>query len=373
LFKTIDRTPLIDSLSEGGDKPADCNGHVELKGVNFAYPSRSGVSVLKGVNLVLPANKTTAIVGPSGSGKSTIIGLIERWYNASEGKILLDGQDITSMNIAWLRSNIRLVQQEPILFNATVFQNVAYGLVGTSYEKAPEAEQMKLVAEACRSAFANEFIEHLPEGYHTHVGERAGRLSGGQKQRIAIARSIISSPRVLLLDEATSALDPKAERIVQEALDSVSAGRTTLIIAHKLSTVRKADSIAVMTDGVIVEQGSHEELAMLPNGHYAKLLKAQDLSEKAGDDTHDSDNEKSDMVENESDKRARLLRIETEITDFDNGATKKNENGLGYGLLKCLYILLKEQKHLKWTFLIILIACVLGGMFFFAVSTRCND
>jgi ATP-binding cassette subfamily B (MDR/TAP) protein 1 len=352
---------LIDSLSKAGDKPAACIGDVELRGVVFAYPSRSGVSVLKGVNLVLPANKTTAIVGPSGSGKSTIIGLIERWYNASEGKILLDGQDIASVNIAWLRSNIRLVQQEPVLFNATVFHNVVYGLVGTPYEKVPEEEQMKLVKEACRSSFAHEFIENLPDGYHTHVGERAGRLSGGQKQRIAIARSIISSPRVLLLDEATSALDPKAERIVQEALDNVSAERTTLIIAHKLSTVKKADSIAVMTDGVIVEQGSHEELAALSNGHYAKLLKAQDLSERASHDAHDSDHEKCDMVEEESDKRVRLLRTETEVTGFDTVAIERNQNGMGYGILKSLYILLKEQKHLKWTFITILVTCILGG------------
>lgn len=163
LFKTIDRTPVIDSLSELGKKPIDCIGDVELRDIHFAYPSRPDVKVLKGLSLVLPANKTTAIVGPSGSGKSTIVGLLERWYNASEGQLLLDGQDIASLNIAWLRSNIRLVQQEPVLFNATVFQNVAYGLVGTPHENSSKDEQMRLVEQACRSSFAHEFIANLPE------------------------------------------------------------------------------------------------------------------------------------------------------------------------------------------------------------------
>jgi ATP-binding cassette subfamily B (MDR/TAP) protein 1 len=163
LFKTIDREPLIDSLSESGERPSECVGDVELQQVRFAYPGRPGVPILQGLNLHLPANKTTAVVGPSGSGKSTIVGLIERWYSAAEGRILLDGREIQDLNIAWLRANIRLVQQEPTLFNATVFQNVSYGLVGTPYENSPEEEQMKLVEEACRSSFAHEFIEHLPE------------------------------------------------------------------------------------------------------------------------------------------------------------------------------------------------------------------
>ncbi|KAI9035273.1 uncharacterized protein KD926_004217 [Aspergillus affinis] len=277
LFALIDRQSEINPFDESGDKPDNMTGVFDLHGINFSYPTRPDVTVLEDFTLNIPEGMVTALVGQSGSGKSTIIGLLERWYNPNEGSIFLDGKDISQINLKWLRTNVRLVQQEPVLFNGSVFENIANGLVGTQWESASQDGQMHRVQEAAKLAFAHDFIQNLPQGYYTRIGERGGLLSGGQKQRIAIARSIISEPKILLLDEATSALDPHAEAIVQKALNSASANRTTVVIAHKLATIRNADNIVVMSKGRIVERGRHEEL-MSRNGTYATLVKAQDLT-----------------------------------------------------------------------------------------------
>ena len=171
LFEVIDRTSSIDPHSTSGLRPAGCNGSIEIRGVSFAYPSRPDSSVLDGLTLDIPANKTTAIVGPSGCGKSTIVALLERWYDSSEGKIYLDGTDVTQFNLNWLRTNVRLVQQEPVLFSGTVFDNVAYGLVGTEHENDPREHKMHLVQDACKAAFAHHFIEQLPHGYQVRTDE----------------------------------------------------------------------------------------------------------------------------------------------------------------------------------------------------------
>lgn len=205
LFSIIDKVSLLDPLSQDGKQPPTCQGEIEIRDLSFAYPTRPSAQVLYSLNLSIPAGKTTALVGASGCGKSTLVGLLERWYQPSSGEILLDGISISDYNTKWLRSNIRLVQQEPVLFRGTVFENIAKGLVGAQLDLTPE-EQMDLVQEACRASNAHDFIQQLPGGYHTEVGERASMLSGGQRQRLAIARSIISDPKVLLLDEATSAL-----------------------------------------------------------------------------------------------------------------------------------------------------------------------
>ncbi|KAM0278372.1 hypothetical protein ACHAQH_005192 [Verticillium albo-atrum] len=277
LFTLIDRPSAINPFDTSGARPESTAGVIEIEGLDFTYPTRPDARVLENFTLQVPAGKVTALVGASGSGKSTIIGLLERWYNPDAGTIKLDGINISELNLMWLRTNVRLVQQEPVLFDGSVFDNIVNGLVGTPWEDASPRDQMTRVQEAAKLAFAHDFILGLPKGYDTRVGQRGGILSGGQKQRVAIARSIISEPKILLLDEATSALDPHAEGIVQQALDRVSKDRTTIVIAHKLATIRNADNIVVMSAGKILEQGHHDAL-VAQDGAYAKLVKAQDLS-----------------------------------------------------------------------------------------------
>jgi ATP-binding cassette, subfamily B (MDR/TAP), member 1 len=209
-------------------------------------------------------------VGESGSGKSTVIALLERFYNPDSGTILLDGVEIKSLKISWLRSQMGLVSQEPVLFNDTIRTNIAYGKHGEISE-----EELIKVAKA---ANAHEFISSLPQGYETTVGERGVQLSGGQKQRVAIARAILKDPTILLLDEATSALDAESERIVQDALDNVMVGRTTVIVAHRLSTIKGADIIAVLKDGAIAEKGRHEALMNIKDGVYASLVELRSVA-----------------------------------------------------------------------------------------------
>jgi len=224
LFATIDRVPTIDSADPGGLKPERCDGRITLENVMFNYPSRPEVPIVKDLTLTIEAGANVALVGASGSGKSTIINLVERFYDPLSGVVRLDGIDLKELNVKWLRSQIGLVSQEPILFSTSIKNNVAHGLVGTKWENALEEEKFALIKEACVKANADGFISKLPDGYDTLVGERGFLISGGQKQRIAIARAIVSDPRILLLDEATSALDTQSEGIVQNALDKASKG-----------------------------------------------------------------------------------------------------------------------------------------------------
>ncbi|UKZ85891.1 uncharacterized protein TrAFT101_001735 [Trichoderma asperellum] len=274
LFDTIDRVSPINSASQEGDIIEAVQGNIRLENIKHIYPSRPGVVVMDDVTLDIPAGKTTALVGASGSGKSTIIGLIERFYNPVGGTIYLDGHDITTLNLRWLRRQVSLVNQEPTLFGTTIFENIRYGLVGTEHENESEEKQRELVIAAAKKSNAHDFVNTLPEGYETNVGDRGFLLSGGQKQRIAIARAIVSDPKILLLDEATSALDTKSEGIVQAALEAASAGRTTIAIAHRLSTIKEADNIVVMSEGRIIEQGSHDQLVE-KKGAYHNLVSAQ--------------------------------------------------------------------------------------------------
>ncbi|PWN22410.1 putative Leptomycin B resistance protein pmd1 [Microstroma glucosiphilum] len=276
IISTIDRVPQIDSASPEGLKPSSCEGVIELRNIDFRYPSRKNVQVLFNLSLVIPAGETTALVGASGSGKSTIVGLVERFYDPEAGQVFLDGHDIKDLNVTWLRSQIALVSQEPTLFASSIRDNILHGLINRSQHHADAEKKAELVIEAAKQANAHDFITQLPNGYETMVGERGFLLSGGQKQRIAIARAIVGNPKILLLDEATSALDTQSESLVQDALHKAAQGRTTITIAHRLSTIRDAENIVVMGKGEILEQGTHNGL-VAKNGAYASLVSAQKI------------------------------------------------------------------------------------------------
>ena len=239
-------------------KPVVFNEAIRLEKVSFRYAEEW---VLRDVDLTIRKGQTVALVGHSGSGKSTLVDLIPRFYDVVEGCITIDGTDIREVTLADLRRLMGNVNQEPILFNASVFENIAFGVEGATLEK---------VRQAAEVAHADEFINEMPAGYDTNIGDRGGKLSGGQRQRLSIARAVYKNPPILILDEATSALDTKSERLVQSALDRLMEGRTTIVIAHRLSTIIHADVICVVDDGRIVEQGTHDELLAL-GGHYAKL------------------------------------------------------------------------------------------------------
>uniref|UniRef100_A0A0N5ANT6 ABC transporter family protein n=1 Tax=Syphacia muris TaxID=451379 RepID=A0A0N5ANT6_9BILA len=266
VFSMLRENPKIDGLSENGAKPP-VNGDVHMKKLYFAYPTNKRHMILNGINIDALTGKTVAIVGPSGCGKSTTIQLLERFYDPIDGQIVVDNTDIRSMNISHLRSQIALVGQEPILFNISIKDNIAYGMENVSMEE---------IQEAAKIANAHSFITEMSEGYDTLVGEKGGKLSGGQKQRIAIARAMVRKPKILLLDEATSALDSESEKIVQEALDRARSGRTCVVIAHRLSSIQNSDLIVVMKRGTVIEQGTHQEL-LQSEGLYSRLIKKQNL------------------------------------------------------------------------------------------------
>jgi ATP-binding cassette subfamily B (MDR/TAP) protein 1 len=283
IFEAIDRVPPIDIHDEGGNRLSEVKGHIKLEGVKFIYPSRPDVVVLENMNIEVFPGQTVALVGVSGSGKSTIVGLLERFYEPVAGRVTIDGVDVSTINVKWLRQQLALVSQEPTLFAVSIYENICYGLIGTEYENAPEDVKRELVIEACKLANAWEFIETMSDGLETNVGDRGFLMSGGQKQRIAIARAIISNPKILLLDEATSALDTKSEGIVQEALDRAAKSRTTIVIAHRLSTIKDADKIIVMSKGAVIEQGTHHELLAL-DGYYKRLVDAQQINGRIADE-----------------------------------------------------------------------------------------
>ncbi|KAI6703508.1 hypothetical protein NL676_012644 [Syzygium grande] len=264
IFSILDSKPQIDSSNDEGITLENVTGNLELEHVSFTYPTRPDVQIFKDLSLTIPAGKTVALVGESGSGKSTVISLIERFYDPDSGHVFLDSVLLQKFKLSWLRQQLGLVGQEPILFNETIRDNIAYGKLGSTTED-------EIIA-AAKASNAHNFISSLPQGYDTSVGERGVQLSGGQKQRIAIARAILKNPKILLLDEATSALDAESERIVQEALDRVMVNRTTVVVAHRLTTIKNADIIAVVKNGAIAEQGRHDTLMKITDGAYASLL-----------------------------------------------------------------------------------------------------
>ncbi|KAK6119490.1 hypothetical protein DH2020_046767 [Rehmannia glutinosa] len=264
VFKVLDRKTEV--LNDVGEDVVSVEGSIELKNVEFSYPSRPNVLIFEDFNLKVHAGRSMALVGQSGSGKSSIISLILRFYDPTSGEIMIDGKDIMKLKLKSLRKHIGLVQQEPALFATSIYENILYGKDG-----AKEGE----IIEAAKLANAHSFISALPEGYSTKVGQRGVQLSGGQKQRVAIARAILKNPSILLLDEATSALDVESEHIVQQALDKLMKNRTTIMVAHRLSTIQNANQISVLQDGKIIEQGTHSSLMENNDGAYYKLINLQ--------------------------------------------------------------------------------------------------
>jgi ATP-binding cassette subfamily B (MDR/TAP) protein 1 len=368
LYKTIDRIPDIDSSNSGGLKPKKVEGHITFENVKFNYPSRPNEAVVKDLSISFPAGKTAALVGASGSGKSTVVALVERFYDPLGGVVRLDGINIKELNIKWLRSQIGLVSQEPVLFATTIKESVAHGLIGTEYEHASEEKKFALIKGACSVANADGFINNMPMGYDTMVGERGFLLSGGQKQRIAIARAIVSDPKILMLDEATSALDPQSEGIVQDALDKAAAGRhmstfptiiclspyfysgrTTIAIAHRLSTVKDANRIFVMGDGLVLEEGTHSELLRNNSGPYARFVAAQKLDEKCKVELGDSDSDTGSGKGADMAKKAQgevsLLRRNSSHSHPDEIVGQKKTSKMGQdGDHSLLYVFMRIVK-----------------------------
>ncbi|XP_057454847.1 ABC transporter B family member 21-like [Lotus japonicus] len=292
MFQTIERKPEIDAYDPNGEILDDIHGEIDLRDVYFSYPTRPEELIFNGFSLYIPSGTTAALVGESGSGKSTIISLIERFYDPQAGQVLIDGINMKDFQLRWIRGKIGLVSQEPALFACSIKDNIAYGKEGATIE------EIRVVVELANAA---KFIDKLPQGLDTMVGEHGTQLSGGQKQRIAIARAILKDPRILLLDEATSALDSESEMTVQEALDRIMVNRTTIVVAHRLSTVRNADMITVIHRGKMVEKGTHVELLKDLEGAYSQLIRLQQVNEYSEEST---DNQNKRNLSSESLRRS---------------------------------------------------------------------
>ena len=317
ILDIVENDSPIDATSENGQVLSSVVGEIQLHNVSFAYPMRSEHNVYNGLDLTIEAGTTVALVGPSGCGKSTAVQLIERFYDPDAGAVLLDGVDLKTLRVSWLRQQIGLVSQEPVLFSGSISDNIKYGKDGAS-----QAD----VEAAARMANAHDFISAFADGYNTQVGEKGVQLSGGQKQRVAIARAIIRDPKILILDEATSALDTTSEKIVQEALDNLlkMKKRTTIIIAHRLSTIRDANKIVVLKDGVVVEQGTHDALVSLPDSLYNTLVKMQMSSMGAkGSSTSDLAILATDVTSSNMQVTGVLSSSERTIAMTDFGASMK--------------------------------------------------
>ncbi|XP_059614190.1 multidrug resistance protein homolog 49-like [Phlebotomus argentipes] len=304
IYEVINRKSKINPYSKNGKTVEEFKGNIEFKNVRFHYPSRKDVKILKDVSFQVRKGQTVALVGSSGSGKSTCLQLLQRLYDPTEGSVSIDGVNIKDLNIGFLRSQIGVVGQEPVLFSATIAENIRFGC--------PEATQEQ-IEEAARIANCHSFVEKLPQGYETMLGENGAQLSGGQKQRIAIARAMVRNPKILLLDEATSALDTTSERIVQKALDKASEGRTTLVVSHRLSTIENVDYVIVFRQGEIVEQGTQNDL-MEKQGVFYKLKTATHEATVSDDEaTQDVQEDKlsTEMIN-------MLLKKEEESLDIDD-------------------------------------------------------
>ncbi|TGO57343.1 hypothetical protein BOTNAR_0203g00190 [Botryotinia narcissicola] len=360
LNTVINSTTTVNSLKSGDLVLESIKGEIELHDISYFYPSRPSVNVLDHLNIRFEAGKMTALVGTSGSGKSTIVGLIERWYEPTQGSVSIDGFAINELDVKSLRSKIGLVQQEVTLFNDSIFYNVACGLYGTSLENYSDKDKRDLVVKSCINVGAHDFIESLPEGYNTKVGDKGNLLSGGQKQRISIARAIISSPQILIFDEATSGLDIESERIVEAAIKKVSIGMTSIVITHKLSLVQKADQIVLLKNGTVHESGTHQSLLAM-NGKYAQLDEAQRLDETI--QYTDQPLGKSEIQEDDKIDATKLQLDEMAQPKktFDDMPTPLTPDPPRSSLFQSLWTSLVEHRVLMRLFAAVVPTCVIAG------------
>ncbi|CAH3192815.1 unnamed protein product [Porites evermanni] len=318
VFLIIDRVPPFDSSSTEGTviEHESFKGNITFNNIEFSYPSRPDVKILDGLNLTVDSGQTVALVGESGCGKSTMVKLVQRFYDPSSGEVSIDGHDIPSLNLKWLREHIGVVSQEPVLFDTTIAENIRYGKEDVTQEEIEKATKM---------ANAHDFIRSLPKGYDTLVGEGGTQLSGGQKQRIAIARALVKDPRILLLDEATSALDSESESIVQAALDRARQGRTTIVIAHRLSTVQNADLIAVIQEGTIVEKGRHDELMNI-DGLYRQLVTLQIFKQEVEGEDEDDDDEINEQTNYSEGKGVRTHSVSSAPANYVRSVSRMSSD-----------------------------------------------
>ena len=347
-YWNVSRVPPIDSIANDGVKPTACKGDISFKNIVFHYPSRKDVKILNEFSIDIEKGSTVALVGSSGCGKSTCVQLLQRLYDPDSGEILLDGQNLRSLNVGWLRDNIGIVGQEPVLFDCTIKENIRY-----AKQDATEKE----IEEACREANAYEFISKLPKGLDTMVGEGGAQLSGGQKQRIAIARALIRNPQILLLDEATSALDNESEAIVQAALDRLHRGRTTLVIAHRLSTVRNADKIVAMEAGSVREVGTHAEL-MVKEGLYYSLVNRQMAGKEQTNEANQEEESLEDgLISPEKDK-VFSKQMSKQVSIKEHKKTEKSVSKQSRGTL--IRRLMAKNKP-EWLYIIV--GCIFSMCF----------
>ncbi|KAF2015176.1 ABC multidrug transporter-like protein [Aaosphaeria arxii CBS 175.79] len=353
------------------DEGVDLNADIVLENIHFAYPTRHDVKILNGLTLRIPHGQKTAIVGASGSGKSTTVALIQRWYELGgtdaltnylrNGSIRIGDRPLNEIDLYWWRAQIGFVQQEPFLFNDTIFNNVKHGLVGTRWEYACTELKKDLVYNACKEAFADDFIQLLPEGYETPVGEVGIQLSGGQRQRIAIARAIVRQPKILIFDEATSALDVSSEKIVQAALDRVAENRTTIVIAHRLSTIKDADNIIIVTNGTVSQQGTHDDLLKDEKGMYWRLANAQELGQQdmpfKYDDFWDERRIRREAHFLYKESHETLVESETTAVDVTEELPPREAP---HGIFRSFSMLLLEQKN-NWPCYLIILLATLGA------------
>ncbi|KAF7494106.1 Multidrug resistance protein 1A [Sarcoptes scabiei] len=377
LFEIIERQSNIDSSKHHGKQLQEYRTDIEFSNIHFSYPTRPDVPILQGLNLKIKHGQIVALVGPSGCGKSTTMQLLQRFYDPIKGGVFLGDCDLKDLNVGWLRRQFGIVRQEPVLFDDSIEENIRIGMPLEQMEKVTKAQ----IEKAAREANAHEFISKLPSGYQTYVGDRGAQLSGGQKQRIAIARALISNPKILLLDEATSALDLESEAIVQAALDRASHNRTTIIIAHRLSTIINADRIIYIENGQVIEDGDHKTL-MATKGKYYQLVQAQNIQTKIKDEFDDIRHEDNfhQQIERQMERRSTLemrlsfagsgdlslkLHPNTQIDndDYDDGnepdgEMKKRMLEKKFPFKKFFRLIMMD----KWYFLIATLAALLYGM-----------